>query len=538
MNTKKWLYILGFSALVVALGSCSRRRPTDQPPLEVPAEPDATIGSLAEVYEFGAIPVRGWGIAAGLAGTGSSECDATLRSVLVKYIQQQVPEKATIDADEFINSKDTAVVEINGVIPPLASRGHRFDLEVTALAGTQTTSLAGGRLFSSQLKAASRLQRFDQYSKTLATAQGPVFIDKLGDAPAGKIGGYVLGGGVTTNNTRISLFLFSPGFRTANAIQNRLNERFGPRTANAVSPSEIRLTVPQRLTEHKDKFLAMVKLLYLAEDEQSQQRRIEMLAARLGRGEDIVAAETALTVIGKAASHKLAGLLNAADEKIRFHAARSMLDIGDDRALPVLRRIIEDNRSGYRIEAIKAVGTSAKRNDAIPILNSVLAENNFDVRFAAYEQLRRLDDISVSRMLIARDFFVDSVVCAGQKTIFVSRTGTPRIVLFGAPIYCEQNIFIESPDREIIINSAPGEDLVSVIRKDPARPKLIGPLKSSFKLADVIRTMGEAIPVEGKPSLYPGLGISYSDVIAILKLMCNNNAVKAEFRAGPMPAQG
>ncbi len=74
------------------------------------------------------------------------------------------------------------------------------------------------------------------------------------------------------------------------------------------------------------------------------------------------------------------------------------------------------------------------------------------------------------------------------------------------------------------------------MRKHPKWPGLIGPLKSSFKLADIIRTLGEAIPVGDKPLLRPGLGVCYSDIIALLKLMCENEAVKAEFMAGPMPA--
>jgi flagellar basal body P-ring protein FlgI len=533
----RWLYISVLLALAVTVCGCGEgRAKSDESELEAPVELDTTIGSLAEVYESGTIPVRGWGIVAGLAGTGSSECPPTLRNVLVKYIQQHISEKSGIDPEEFINSMDTAVVEINGIIPAVASKGERFDLGIRAFSSSQTTSLMGGRLFEAELKAASRLQRFDQYSKTLAIAQGPVFIDKLGGAAVDKLSGYVLGGGVVIADVQISLFLFEPSYMAANAIRNRLNERFGPKTAKAISPGQIQLTIPVRFREQKDKFLTMVRLLYLAEDEQSQRRRIEMLVAKLSRGEDIIVSEVSLNAIGKAALGALAPLLKVDDERIRFHVARCMLDIGDDKALGVLRRIVGDTSSPYRIEAIRAIGVSAKRNDAIPILNDVLGERNFEIRFAAYEQLRRLGDISISQMLVGGDFFVDSVTCGGDKIIFASRTGVGRIVLFGAPIYCKESIFIESPGRDIVINALPGEKFVSVMRKHPKGPGLIGPLKSSFKLADIIRTLGEAIPAGDKPLLRPGLGISYSDAIALLRLICENEGVKAEFKAGPTPA--
>jgi flagellar basal body P-ring protein FlgI len=532
---KKWLCILALWGLAVSMCGCGQARREEAP---APVQLAGTIGSMAELYEFGAIPVKGWGIVAGLSGTGSSECPPALRDVLVKYIQQQVSGESRMDPGGFINSPDTAVVEISGVIPSVASKGDRFDVEVVAFLGTQTTSLDGGRLYPAQLKAVSRLQRFDQYSKTLATAQGAVFVDKLDSGPSGKVNGYVLGGGSVVEDVQISLVLSEPSYLVASAIRNRLNERFGPATASAISPSQIQLKAPPKFKAEKDTFLAMVTTLSLDQDEQLQQRRIETLVERLARGEDVAISQIALSTIGKAALDELAPLLGASDERVRFHTAVCMLSMGDDRPLPVLRRIIAGGNSPYRIEAIRAIGAGAMRNDAIAILNSVLADADFAVRFAAYEQLRNLMDISVSQIPVSGDFLIDSVTCAGEKSIFVSRSGASRIVLFGAPIYCKDNIFIESADRSVVINAGRGDKFVSVMRKHPKSTRLFGPLRSSFKLADVIRTLGEVLPAENKPLMRPGLGVGYSDIAALLKQMVENGAVEAQFKAGPMAGAG
>ena len=530
-NINRFFCVSVLSGLLLIFGCGQARR--QQVPAQV--QPTGTIGSLAELYEFGAIPVKGWGIVAGLAGTGSSECPPALREVLVKYIQQAVSGDRDLDADEFINSPDTAVVEIRGVIPPVASQGDRFDVEVIAFTGTQTMSLDGGRLYPAQLKAVSRLQRFDQYSRTLATAGGAVFIDKLDSGAAAKTRGYVLGGGLVAEDVQISLILREPDYLVASAIRNRLNGRFGPGTARAVSPGDIRLSVPGKFKDDKDRFLAMVTALSVGEDEHLQQGRIEMLAGKLSRGEDVADSQVGLATIGKAALKELLPLLEAPDEKVRFNAAVCMLRIGDDRALPVLREIISDAGSAYRIGAIQAVGTSAGRNDAIAILSSVLADDNFEARFAAYEQLRNLGDISVSQTPVAGDFLVDKVVCGGEKVIYVSRSGQGRIVLFGSPIYCKDNIFIESADNNIVVNSGSGDKFVSVMRRHPKSPRLFGPLRSSFKLSDIIFTLGQLLPGEDKVLIRPGLGVAYSDILALLKQMAENGAVDAEFRAGPMP---
>ncbi|MHC4721234.1 MAG: flagellar basal body P-ring protein FlgI [Planctomycetota bacterium] len=532
---KRCLCISVLSALAAVMWGCGQQRTRTEEPEPVVLE--GTIGSFAELYEFGTIPVKGWGIVAGLAGTGSSECPPALRNVLIKYIEQQVSDETKLDPGGFIDSMDTAVVEINGVIPAVASKGEHFDLEVVAFSSTQTTSLGGGRLYPAELKEVSRLQRFDQYSKRLATARGPIFINKLDAGVSGRVRGHVLGGGTVADDVRISLILPKPDYMVASTVRNRLNGRFGPATAKAISAGEIRLTVPAKFKDRKDRFLAMVMSLYLSEDEQSQQQRINMLAAKLSRGEDIASSQIALTTIGRATLNELAPLLGAPEESVRFGAASCMLSIGDDRSLPVLRGIIKSSGSPYRIEAIRTIGTSAKRNDAIPILDSVLGEGDFDVRFAAYEQLRRLGDISVSQTLVGGDFFVDSVMCPGAKTIFISRRDVARIVLFGAPIYCKDNIFIESPGRDIVINAGAGEKFISVMRKHPKRPRLLGPLRSSFKLADVIRTLGETMPADDKPLVRPGLEVGYWQITALLKQMVENGAVEAQFRAGPM-AQG
>jgi len=522
-------------AVVMLLVSCQQDSGiTEKPDSNTQVDLDTNVGDIAGIYTFGNIEVKGYGIVAGLAGTGSSECPPALRYALVKYIHQQMSDKVKMDASKFINSPETAVVEVYGVIPLLALKNDRFDLTVRALSSTQTTSLAGGRLFTAQLKEVARLSGagYDQYSKTLAMAHGPVFINKL--EPNSRNRGFVLGGGWVSEDIQISLGLFEAGYIRTAAVRNRLNERFGPDTATAISPAEIRLTIPARYRLRRIEFLDMVKSLYLGDSEQLQQRRIELLVGKLAKGRESAACETALKAIGKSVLDSLSPLLNDGNEKVRFHAARCMLDIGDSRAFEVLRKIIADRNSALRIEAIKAVGNNAKRNDAIAILNNIAGRDSFETRFAAYEQLRKLQDISISQKLIAGDFFVDSVIGSGERVIYVSRSEHPRVVLFGSPIRCEKDIFLESPDGTIIINVRPGDKFVSLVRKHPRRPKIIGPLNSGFELTEIIRTLCETPSEQGKLGLRPGLGISYSDLIVLLEQMCQSGSIRAQFQAGPM----
>ena len=200
----------------------------------------------------------------------------------------------------------------------------------------------------------------------------------------------------------------------------------------------------------------------------------------------------------------------------------------------MLRKIAQDPDSGYRIEAIRAIGIAAKRSDAVSILNQIAGDEDFEARFAAYEQLRRLDDICISQTLIGGSFLLDSVVCKGPRLVFASRADGPRIVVFGAPLNVEKNIFIESGDGSIIINAQPEEEFVSVMRKFPNRPRPVGPLKATSNITDIIRTLCQSPSAKNRPVMRPGLGIAYCDLIVLLKQMCETGALKAQFRAGEM----
>ena len=243
-------------------------------------------------------------------------------------------------------------------------------------------------------------------------------------------------------------------------------------------------------------------------------------------------------MIGKPAIGKLAPLLEDSNESVRFHSARCMLRLGDNRALKALYKIAETNGSDYRFAAVKAIGENAKRRDAIPILNRIDAADDFDTRIGVYEQLKRLGDISVSQTLVAGDFAIENVYDKGPAVVFVSRRDRPRVILFGKPIRCEDNIFVESSDHSITINSAEGQKYVSVMRKHPRRKRLVGPLRSGRQLPDVIQTLCESPIVDDSAKLRPGLGISYTELVALLEKMCENGGVKAEFKAGPLSTAG
>jgi len=521
------------TALAVCLGGCGGKKKSAQ--ISFDPELGPTIGSLVEVMIPEPQQLQGYGLIVGLNGTGSAECPPRVRTYLERYILRQLPASENFDVDSFIAGTDTAVVLVEGTTPEMASRGEYFDVKVTALPGTQTVSLDGGVLLETELKIG---EQSNVTIRPVADVRGPVLVDKIGDSGLDKRTGYILAGGKVLVGTTIEMRFARADFRLTNEIRNRINGRFGSDVARAPVPGRIELAIPAKYAEDKRRFVAMVSAMFLTDEPALVEQRITALVESLASSPDKYASEVALEAIGNRCLNKLGPLLKSPDESVRFHAARCMLNLGSDAGLAALRKIVADSGSARRLEALDAIVFGAKRNDAAATARRLLRDDNFDIRLAAYEKLRQLDDIAISQEYVGgAGFYLERVAQTDRKVVFAFRSGQPRLVLFGTPLYCHAGVFVESADGDITINSAAGEEYVTIIRKHPKRPGVIMQVKSTFEVGDIVRTLCDT-PVQEGEKERGGLGVSYADAIALLKLMCDKGAIEAEFRAGDLPKIG
>ncbi|MDX1565971.1 MAG: flagellar basal body P-ring protein FlgI, partial [Phycisphaeraceae bacterium] len=128
------------------------------PPLynNVPTFLRTTIKSMTQLQGYRSIVVSGHGVVVGLKGTGSAEVPPGLREKMLNEIRRggigvKGIGQGSQTAEQFLASLNTAVVEVQAVIPPGAPKGTQLDLVVRALEATQTTSLEGGLLYTTPL---------------------------------------------------------------------------------------------------------------------------------------------------------------------------------------------------------------------------------------------------------------------------------------------------------------------------------------------------------------------------------------------------
>jgi hypothetical protein len=267
---------------------------------------------------------------------------------------------------------------------------------------------------------------------------------------------------------------------------------------------------------------------------QIEQDRIIQLVGQLVSLPDKETSEIALEGIGRSSLVKLEPLLKSHDEEVQFRAARCMLNLGNNKGFEALREIAINQDSLYRIEALDTILLSQQRDTGVSLARLLLRESDFDVKLAAYENLLVLNDVAIITEFVGRKFYLDHITQSEEKIIYVSRSGKPRIAIFGAPLYCREDIFVESPNGEVTINAGIGQLEVTVMRKVPKRPNLPPiQLKTSYKVSDIIRSLG-AEPIVKNRRTQPGLNISYEEIIALLKQMCEKGIVGAEFKEGPL----
>jgi hypothetical protein len=519
--------------LAAAAGGCQKgqRAQAGSDALTPPAELGVAIGSLADVVKPEPVAVEGFGLVGVLPGTGSAYCPPEIRAYLRQYIATQLPDNR-VNADELIDSKNTAVVMLEAMIPATPSKGDHFDVRVALLPGSDATSIQGGWLYKADLVVRGT---FGAHTRPLATVDGPVFINPIGTADLDPRSGYILGGGRTLYEYTAMLRLRKPNYRAASLIRNRLSERYGPGIAQAVSPGDIEVRIPAEYRRRKLRFVSMIPATFLEATNELTVARINTYMDRLAGSGDKENSEIVLEAMGQESAAGLAALLHASDAEVRLRAGRCMLGLRDDRGLAPLRDMAFDAQSAYRLEALEAIMVSARRDDAAAVGRRLLRDEEVRVVLAAYDQLREMEDAAVTRDIIGRSFLLEQVVQTSHKAIFVSRRGDPRVVLFGAPLRCRDNLFVETPGGAVVLDARAGQGYVSVIRQHPKRPGVLGPIRSSPDVGDLVRTLGGEA-VAGPSGQLLGAGVPYTQVIALLERLCAKDAVTAAFWAGPLPS--
>ncbi len=505
-----------------------------------------TVGEVTYLRGAQGLRVRGYGLVVGLPGTGGTNCQPTYRDYVARDIRRAKsanpgdwPRNAT--AEDILNSPNTAVVQVDAVIPVGALKGRRFDVTVRAV-DQDSTSLAGGILKPCELK----LYNPDNpqlEGRAHARAEGTVFVNPFvseGDTTtvANFREGRVLGGGVNIENRRMSLILMFESYSTVRQVETAVNQRFKSRqhlkVADGVSSTNVELYLPEEYKDRETQFLQLVRHLPLSASREIHERRVGELIGELAQA-DAPWEDVALSIEGLGKTILPILQQHYADTRphVNYYTARTGLRLMDDTAVEGVLRHACDKRSIFRQQAIRELGMCAMPGRAGPALKELLGDPDVSIRVSAYEALRTVDPGMVEKFVVGSkpvNFILEVVFFDGPPLIYVRRTEEQRIALIGGQrMQFRPPLLYSDPAKPITLAADVNADALSVIRKNHLGEVIAGPAKAPLAVAPLIRFLGENPNQDIKGALL-GFGVSYADIIDLLFRLCKDGAINADAR--------
>ncbi|MCB9854004.1 MAG: flagellar basal body P-ring protein FlgI [Phycisphaerales bacterium] len=557
MRNSHWLFPVALATIVLLGTGCNEadwakmfdswREKDRQPEADLTTEPDTiarqnTIGPLVNIQGMERNAVRGFGLVVDLVDTGGSDGPEVVRNYLVKEIRRRAEIGSEgINASEFLDSKDTAMVELEAYIPGGAQKNERFDVRVRAL-GTETTSLAGGRLVLASLQVWAATPSGVLSSKPQAIAAGPVFVspfDRQG-RPSEKVDlrrGIVLGGGIVKEPRKVRLVLNDPRHSVARAAERAINSRWGGSHNLAVgeSSSYIELHIPHEMIADKRLFLERMLYTPLNSDPAFLDSRLEELINALESDTgNPNAIGLALEALGKPVIPKLAEALDSKSRDVHYYAARTLLRLGErEGAIGVGEHAAEDSGK-YQIEAIEELGRADRVYAAGEQLRRLLDSDNNEARIAAYLALRVRPHPAIKSYVLDGDNLVlDVIDCHGKELIYAQQSGSPRLALFGKRMMCRPPaIFpgVRSDSRNISsqLTADQGDRNLTLVYRNKRNGAISPPIKAPLGIPELVQFLG-ATPRKISDNEVRGFAIPYSEILDILSAFSETDAIRAEF---------
>lgn len=513
-----------------------------------------TIGSEVTFRGMQPAIISGYGLVVNLNGTGSGDVPLGVRSMMVNEMTRMgvggelAPPALQRSPDDVIDSPNTAVVLVRAIVPPAAPVGTRFDARVSALQASSTTSLAGGRLYTTLMYRGQPVPG-GPATQPVARASGELFLNPFIDPDAAEASpdvliAKVINGGLVSNPLTVALILDNPSHTRARAIVNAINAKFPQGssrepTARGKSEEAIELIIPSRYAERPGDFINLVRHTRIDQrfPDEWARRYTEELKANPGMAPDLA---WCLRSLGQSSVKFLRPMYTYPEPIPRIAAVTTGAALGDMTTQPYLEELVltgAPSMPSIRVDAVRLLGDLAATPDrngvAVPhreistFLRSQLNSPHLDVRVAAYEALLQSSDPLITSQFVDGKFVVD-LVPSETPMIYYTQHEEPRIALFGGNLAVNRPVFVYGWDGRLQIVSSDGaaQDIGLLYRDPRSSIAQTGHVRPT--ILDVIEFLGHT-PTAEDPA--PGFGLSYSEVIGALYAMYEGGAVAATFRS-------
>jgi flagellar basal body P-ring protein FlgI len=549
----KSLSLLAAAPLLVAgcfslnsLSTVARPQIEDAPPAS--RDQAKLVGQISEYENASDLVVYGYGLVTGLDGTGGPTPAGDARVTIVDRLKKNKIENVS----EIIDSPDSAIVIVTGVVKPGVRRDELVDVEVTLPPGSKVKSLRGGILQPTPLKTYTSQNDVRSYLKDnglnptsegnrmlgghdVVIAKGPLQTALIEEANTEKTPSnqpvkraFVWKGGKLLEGRAMFLVLNtdSQRFRIAEQIANRINETFHggdtPTTklASAMHKDLVAITVPPRYRLNHPHYLRVVRAIPINTPRDSD-ASLHQLNELLLTPETAARGAIGLEAIGEQGMPMLKAALKNENPLVRFHAAESLAYLGQPIAGEALARTATEHPAlqAYALTALAAL------DDAVSIvkLEELLGAREAALRYGAFRALREVDPNSavVQGEWAGRSYVIHEGATVGTSMIHMLSQGRSEFVLFGeAPKLTAPFSLTAGP--EITITARPGDSVVTISKFTLSGESPPVHIQSTMAVADVLKKMAE-------------LGGTYADAAEMLNKASEQRALTCKLAKDALP---
>jgi len=504
------------------------------------------------------VKIRGYGLVVGLDSTGSRDVPPDVRAHMMQIMARQGIGSERIGfgdltPEAMLDSPTTAIVIVEGIVPPGAvgrtrtppsangrlpeiMPGTTFDVRVYADPRTGTTSLEGGRLYTTDLSPGPLLTGSRQ-AKRLGQAAGPIFLNPFiesADVAAGDINtlnGRILNGGQILEDMPLKLRLINPSHTRVRTIQDAINRRFplergqASPTARGISDAVLELTVPPSMRDAPDSFVHIVQHASLRQVDADRIANTTRRALQRDPS-DAPHAYWRWVALGPQALPMVRKMYDYPEALPRLAALRAGAELADPIAAESLRQMASDGTLPERLEATTLLAKLPTDPRTEEVLRNLLSDEDIEVRLRAYEALEQLGSPVVRRIAIPSKFELHEVPSA-YPAVYVTQMQRPRIVLFGDVVEILRPLTMGLWENSLIMREAEDEDRIEVFyRGTPLGQAEINRVKPA--LYELVLLLAHDPTIED-PS--PGLDLTYSEVVGVLHALWRREYVAADFKA-------
>ena len=280
----------------------------------------------------------------------------------------------------------------NGIAP-----GDPIDVEVEIPPASGTTSLAGGRLLTTELTPVMMTAQGQKAGKTIALAGGPVMTGKPGD-PANLKVGRVLGGAHVKTEIPYNLIVKDErrSARTTKLVEDVIKLRFHQsdgldQKSMAVAKTDtlLILKVPKVYHRNQGRYFQVIQNLSVVENPTLRAQRMEIWGKQLLDPKMAGISALRLEGLGSNAVPTLKGGLASPDLQVRFFAAESLAYLGQIDGADALAEVAT-KRPEFRAYALKALA-AMDQSAGLMRLRALMAQPDVELRYGAFDALRSFD---------------------------------------------------------------------------------------------------------------------------------------------------